>query len=287
MRSLSDVLPGCTAEEIADMLWLACLLPGQPADATQVVDGETRAVPQPGEPSQPAPEETQPPLPARPAMRLAQREAATSEGRMVPATAVGLRTPAVISQGLSTARVLSLFKRVRRPGPPEVDIDATVSATADARQLVIVTSPGHERGLDVALVADTSPVMDVFEPALAEFEALLLRAGAFRSVSRWTLVPGPVMLVRDHVGVEYPSDRLADPSGQRLVLLVTDAAADHWYAGGTWHALRRWAEIMPTAIIDVLPEHYRSYGPLGGSEISMRSRRAEPERRCRCRLVGH
>jgi WD40 repeat protein len=167
-----------------------------------------------------------------------------------------------------------------------VDVEATVEATADARRLVVITSPGRERGLDVALVVDSSLVMSVFHGELAEFEALLRRAGAFRSVTRWTLVPnqphhqagqaadpGPDVMIRDSAGVEHHTDRLLDPSGRRLVLLATDAVADHWYRDGVWQAIRRWAQVMPMAVIDVLPEQYRAQTALGMSAAVVRSRR--------------
>ena len=209
-------------------------------------------------------------------------------GRMVPAIEVGLRSPGPATRPLSTVRALAQFKRIHGPGPPTVDVEATVEATADARRLVVVTSPGRERGLDVALVVDSSLVMNVCHGELAEFEALLRRAGAFRSVTRWTLVPdppshqapvsraagpGPDVLIRDNAGVEHHTDRLLDPSGRRLVLLATDAVADHWYRAGVWRAIQRWAKVMPTAVIDVLPEQYRAQTALGMPAAVMRSRR--------------
>ena len=92
-------------------------------------------------------------------------------------------------------------------------------------------------------------------------------------------MPDVEVLIRDRAGVEHHPDRLIDPSGRRLVLLVTDAAADHWYRPAVWQALRHWAEVMPAAVIHVLPEQYRAQGPLGSSAIGMRSRRpGEPNR---------
>ena len=270
-RSLAAAIPDCTAEEIADILWLAGALPAVPDRARASPDTGTFRAPAPV--SDMSPLETERPQADQPAMMLTQVGGPVSGGRMVPATAVGLRAPVAMSRPLSTARVFSLFKRIHRPGPPEVDIDATVEATADARRLTVVTRPGRERGLDVALVADTSPVMTAFGAALTEFEALLLRAGAFRTVSRWTLVPEPEVLIRDCTGVEHHPDRLIDPSGRRLVLMVTDAAADHWYRAAIWQTLRHWADVMPAALVHVLPEQYRAQGPLGSSAIVMRSRR--------------
>jgi hypothetical protein len=273
-RSLAAAIPDCTAEEIADILWLAGTLPGAPESVPASPDSDEIPPPAPVSDVPPSPpEETERPQADRPEVMLTQNGGPVSGGRMVPATAVGLRAPTAMSRPLSTARVFSLFKRIHRPGPPEVDIDATVEATADARRLTVVARPGRERGLDVALVADTSPVMTAYGNALAEFEALLLRAGAFRSVSRWTLAPDAEVLIRDRAGVEHHPDRLIDPSGRRLVLLVTDAAAEHWYRDAIWQVLQRWAEVMPTTVIHVLPEQYRAQGPLGSSAIAMRSRR--------------
>jgi serine/threonine protein phosphatase PrpC len=268
-RALAAAVPDCTAEEIADMLWLAGALPAAASPDSDEVPAPEPVSDVPASP----PEDAGRPQADQLAVMLTQEEGPISGGLMVPATAVGLRAPAAMRRPLSTARVFSLFKRIRRPGPPEVDIDATVEATADARRLTVVTRPGRERGLDVALVADTSLVMTVYGEVLAQFEALLLRAGAFRSVSRWTLVPDAEVQIRDRAGVEHHPDRLIDPSGRRLVLLVTDAAADHWYRAAVWQALRHWAEVMPTAVIHVLPEQYRAQGPLGSSAIGMRSRR--------------
>jgi FxsC-like protein len=268
-RSLAVAVPYCTAEEIADILWLARLLPAEPGTA-EGSDSVATALSSPGTDAAGG---SGLPENGRAAAIMPQEGDSVSTGRKVPAIAVGLRSPSSVRRPLSTARALSLFKRISSPGPAEIDIDATVEATADARRLTIVTNPGRERGLDVALIADTSPVMSACQNLLTEFETLLIQAGAFRSVSRWTLVPGTEVTIRDHARSEHPPTRLIDPSGRRLVLLVTDATADHWYSPAIWQTLRRWAEMMPTAVVHILPERYRAQGPLGGDAITMRSRR--------------
>jgi hypothetical protein len=148
-----------------------------------------------------------------------------------------------------------------------------VDATAETGQLAVVTRPRSERGLDVALVADTSPAMTACRSAVSDLERLLWQAGAFRSVTRWTLWPGNETLLRDREGrrgTERSADTLIDPSGRRLVLVMTDATTDHWYEPVTWQTLRRWSEVMPTAVVHVLPARYRAYGPLDGSAVAMR-----------------
>jgi signal recognition particle receptor subunit beta len=281
---MARAIPDCTAEEIADILWLAAARRGEPPGSRPSARAE-RGVVQRSEAATPPPQEGQQGT-ARP-RRAQQRPTMLMHGglpvakaRATAATAVGLRAPASMAGAITTGRMFSPFRRIHRPGPWEVDVDATVEATADARRLTIVTRPARERGLDVALVADTSAVMTACHNAVAELEAILIRAGSFRSVSRWTLSPREEeVLVLDRAGAEHIPDRLADPSGRRLVLLVTDATADHWYRAGLWRAIRNWAELMPTAILHVLPKQYGTSGPLGGSPITMRSARpAAPNR---------
>lgn len=274
-RSLAAAVPDCTAEEIADILWLARLLPA----GLGVAEGPDSGGTMPSPPGTGVAGGSGMLKDGRAAVVMPHGRDPVSAGRTVAATPVGLRAPASVSRPLPTARALSLFKRISGPGVPEIDIDATVEATADTRRLTIVTKPGRERGLDVALIADTSPAMSACSNLLTEFEMLLVQAGAFRSVSRWTLVPGTEVTIRDHARVEHPPGRLIDPSGRRLVLLVTDATADHWYHPAIWHTLRRWAEVMPTAVVHILPERYRAQGPLGSDAITMRSRRpGDPNR---------
>jgi signal recognition particle receptor subunit beta len=275
---MARAIPDCTAEEIADILWLAAARRAEPLGSRASPQAE-RAVVQPsGAPTPPPPQGEQGTVrPRRAEQRptmLMHGGLPVPEARVAAATAVGLRAPASMAGAITTGRMFSPFRRIHRPGPWEVDVDATVEATADARRLTIVTRPARERGLDVALVADTSPVMTACRNAVAELEAILIRAGSFRSVSRWTLSPhAEEVLVLDRAGAEHIPDRLADPSGRRLVLLVTDATADHWYHAGLWRAIRNWAELMPTAILHVLPKQYGTSGPLGGSPITMRSAR--------------
>jgi signal recognition particle receptor subunit beta len=296
-RSVARALPDATADEIADILWLARarhvapVRPDPRPGAAAAAQREQRPSPRhaagtpPREPPREPPRKSVPSArgaddAGEPAALLSHGRPTVPGARSIAATAVGLRAPESMAGPLTTGRMFSPFRRIRRPGPWEVDVDATVEATADARWLTIVTRPARERGLDVALVADVSPVMSAYRDAVAELESILIRAGSFRSVSRWTLSPrAEDVLVRDRAGAEHLPDRLADPSGRRLVLLVTDATADHWYRPGLWRAMRDWAELMPTAVLHVLPEQYRTAGPLGGSPITVRSPRpAAPNR---------
>ncbi|GAA1499874.1 hypothetical protein GCM10009827_003960 [Dactylosporangium maewongense] len=287
--ALAEQMPDATPEEIADLLWLtartiptaaptavAATVPvdGSPADVAAAADGQPPPVLDAG----PAPpREAETPAPAHRHGLVEHSVAGTTPAAPAPAVAVGLRAPDATDRPDATARSFAAFRRIRRPGRPVVDVDATVEATADARRLTLVTRPVDERGLDVAVVVDRLSTAAVWAGLLTEFELLLRRSGAFRMVHRWDLVPGdtpdhPVRL-RDAAKVHHPADRIVDPTGRRLILVITDGVADHWYAPPVWTALRRWAALAPTAIVHLLPERYLGSVALGRPDVAVRGRR--------------
>ena len=178
-RCMARAIPDCTAEEIADILWLAAARRAEPLGSRASSQAERAVVQQSGAPTPPPQEGEQGTVrPRRAEQRptmLMHGSLPVAEARVAAATVVGLRAPASMAGAITTGRMFSPFRRIHRPGPYEVDVDATVEATADARRLTIVTRPARERGLDVALVADTSPVMTACRNAVAELEAILIR----------------------------------------------------------------------------------------------------------------
>jgi GTPase SAR1 family protein len=281
VQALAEQMPDSTAEDIADLLWVAALTvaTGDPS-AGAADDADAPA----GAPERPPITDAEPlssdlAAGGTPSQQhdLVEPGTAVAFTGSTAATTVGLRVPAATDRPDLTARSFAAFRRIRRPGHPVVDVDATVDATADAGRLMLVTRPADERGLDVAVVVDRLATAAVWTDTIAEFEQLLRRSGAFRQVSRWDLVPGarpdaPVRL-RDAAGMPHPAGRIVDPTGRRLVLLITDAVAPHWYTTPIWAALQRWASLVPTAIVNVLPEHYLESTALGRPDVAVRARR--------------
>lgn len=276
-RVLAAALPEYVGEDLADILWLAARYdqPVEPA-APQLTPVEPPSRPtDPGdEPHRPVTDDGQD---AVTELALADDEPKTEPTPMVPATEVGLDVPVVARPTPATATALSLFRRVRRPGPPTVDVDGTVEATADARRLVVVTRPARERGLDVAIVVDQTPVATVWAEAIADLEATLRRTGAFRAVTRWSLDTAnrsaDELVLRDVAGAAHGTDFIIDPSGRRLVLVLTDSSAQRWHSRPIWQALARWARTMPTALLHLLPRSYWGYTATGRPAAVARSRR--------------
>ena len=180
-------------------------------------------------------------------------------GPPVPATEVAFGAPRPIRDPLTLPMALRRLRRIRAPGTVvTVDIDATVEATADAggRLMTVLTRP-LERALDLALVIDGAPTMDIWEGTFDELERLLAQTGAFRSVSRWTLrLSGDAAQLESQDRRAQPPRRLIDPSGRRVVLLATDGRDEAWYSAAPWDMLDAWCAAMPTALVQVLPQHY-------------------------------
>ena len=177
----------------------------------------------------------------------------------VPATEVAFGAPRPIHDPLTLPMALRRLRRIMTPGPDvSVDIDATVEATADAggRLMTVLTRPPR-RALDLALVADGAPSMDIWAGTFDELERLLAQTGAFRSVTRWTLrLSGDAVQLESRDGRAQPPRRLIDPTGRRLVLLATDGRDETWYSAAPWDMLDAWCASMPTALLQVLPQHY-------------------------------
>ena len=263
-RSLAVALPNCTAEDITDLLLCLSTQPAPPLGGARLNSSEFR----------------QSTIPQRihwrtgwphPGAKLRGYRTLRSVSGTVAAITKTSQAPGSSDNPLATAPVLGSFKRITRPGPPAVDVDATVEATADAGRLTVVTTSVRERGMDVAVIADMSLVMTACQSLVTELVNLLHRSNVFRSVSNWSLVPG-TLLLRDSKGLEHNPANLADPWGRRLILVVTDAIADHWYAPGIWQLIKNWAGQMPTTVLYVLPAQYRAWSALGESDLTIRYR---------------
>ena len=288
-----------SAEEILDVLWLSAIRAGPQPDLA----GEPAAPPVADHADDPEREHASPPdnplpppadgsegeeaaglllrLPdGGPGSDVADADAGSEPGELIPAAEVGFGAPRPIRDAAALPRALRRLRQVRQPGPRlTVDVDATVEATADAGgTLVPVFTRPLERSLDLALVVDGAPAMRVWDDTFDELTRLMAQTGAFRSVERWRLITdgtgtdGMVSLA-DASGKVQPTHRLIDPSGRRVVFIATSASAEAWYTPGPWEAVAAWAAAMPTALIQVLPRQYWAATALGEPYVTARAGR--------------
>ncbi|MBD3006109.1 zinc ribbon domain-containing protein [Streptomyces sp. 5-10] len=270
-------------EELLDALWLAgrlpagaedapllrCLTrppvaapPDAPPEEEAVADGDYLLAPPAsrGALGPPSGSDAGPagPLHAAPnRSRPADRRAPDTAG------ALPLRVPEgkALRAELRIGRALRPLKQ-HRPSVSkrELDVDATVAALAETGLPDVALRPARERWLDLALVIDDGMSMLLWQRLATEIRAMMERLGAFRVVRTYGLhsrgPAGPPELSArpfDPSSAARPSQTLADPSGQTLVLVLSDGMGPAWRDGRKHAAVERWARCGPTAILHALP----------------------------------
>ncbi|WP_432073370.1 SAV_2336 N-terminal domain-related protein [Streptomyces wuyuanensis] len=274
------------AEQLCDVLWLARHTrrpepppePGQrPAAPVPAPHGETRARPaSPGEPSGPgdAPDRGHPA--PRPALdgedrRVALYPVPRRDGLPRPgpgedraALTVGVPAAPVLPAPLELQRALRPLQRYRPAAPPArtvLDEAATAERSARAGGLVLPVFAGVSRA-DAVLqfVMDASSSMRVWDRLFAELQLVFARLGAFRDVQVRYLHQGPdgapaVSRSPDPAAAPlHSADRLSDPTGRRVTVLLSDCAGPLWHSGRAHRLLHRLARQSPAAVVQPLPQ---------------------------------
>ncbi|CAM3499229.1 FxSxx-COOH system tetratricopeptide repeat protein [Kibdelosporangium persicum] len=267
-----------TAMEVKDALWLAGIIrahteatpldvpPDDPVSPT--VDPTVLDPPDRTKPSQPQPD---PDL----GVSWSTRFARSGDGAPPRATAQIGSPSRELPHSAQLARALRpLMKRSPSPWKRVVNEEATAVRAAQDGMWLPVLDPAPWRRFEVVLVVDTAASMEVWRETVAEFRELLRQQGAFRNV-RTLLVDCStsdlVLRVEGPAGAVHSTRHLVDPTGRRLVLVMTDAIANAWRDGSAEQVLAGWANRMPLAIINVLPSRLWSWGGLSPRRVSLSS----------------
>ncbi|MBT2544235.1 protein kinase [Streptomyces sp. ISL-44] len=188
----------------------------------------------------------------------AERQAAHSDR-----AAMAVRTPGVKAlEGaeLRLGRALRPLKQLRTDVlRTELDVNATVSAIAETGLPEAVLRPARTRWLDLALLVDDGVSMLLWQQLAGEIRGLMERCGAFRHVRVHGLdsrdPAGPRLSSRPYgeTGATLPLSTVHDPSGNTLLLVVSDGVGRAWRDGSMHQALLRAASAGPTAVVHALP----------------------------------
>lgn len=266
VAALAGSLFDVDAHTIADALWLAATsVPAAPRrDAVETPEDRPEAVPP--LPHHPAIDHPVLEQPARPAAAVDAGvplfEPNPRTGTVRRGLPVTVPTPNALPASAAIARALRPFTRRWRHGHGvQLDVDATVERYAENRTLVPVLRPAPERWFDVVLVVDSAPAMAVWRDTVRAFHTLLAELGVFRAVHTWTLSAGDSrVVVRDNLCREFTlkaaESLVRVPDARRLVLVVSDFAAENWRRAPLWELVSAWARTVPTAIIDPLPMRF-------------------------------
>ncbi|CAL9583059.1 SAV_2336 N-terminal domain-related protein [Streptomyces sp. enrichment culture] len=265
------------AEQLCDALWLARWT--RSADATDPApepgDGlAPPAVRPPARSVAPPPHETRPPSPERPdapaARRVALYPLPPGEGTGVRgagrarALPVGVPAAPVLPAPLELLRALRPLQGYRSPATPlrsELDEVGTAEVSARAGGLILPVRRYLTRGdARLQLVLDASSSMRVWGRLFAELAQIFSRLGAFSDVQVSHLHQGPdggpaVSRSADPHGAPlHAADRLSDPTGRRIVVLVSDCAGPLWHSGHAHRLLHHLSRQGPVAVLQPLPQ---------------------------------
>jgi hypothetical protein len=279
-----------TPAELADALWLAALrrasrrVPPVGAEAPPAGDvpaeredrgaTEKPAKPSQAEPSQPSPipqPDLPEPTPAQPSPVLPVLATLPVRGTPPSGVMVSAAARPQLPDSLSLARAMRpLRRRVPSATRHVLDEEATADLQAEQRLWLPALAPGNEPAFDLALVVDDSESMALWGEKVREFRLLCERLGAFRDVRLWHLSATgdgaraqPVLRGLPRTSGGRDERELVDPSGRRLILVVTDGVHPRWRpAGPLGPVLARWALASPLAIVQPFPQRLWNRSPL-------------------------
>lgn len=259
------------AEQIADLLWLALQMEEvkvTPTPETQILEPETPIETNNSDSQLTTPPQKKPPVSRKdsipvylpPTSKPSQQKPNQSVSEGIPfkaPTAPALRNPLALARALRP-----LMRKVPSQIKTVLDEEETVTQIAEKRVWTPVLKPAPERWLDVALVVEETRSTVIWREIIAEFQRLIELQGAFRYVRTWSLKAdedGEIKLfTKGNLSgnkQRYRSEKeLFEPTGRRLVLLVSDCISPLWRQGKIHEFLKRLSNAQPLAIVQLLPE---------------------------------
>ncbi|MFC8830832.1 SAV_2336 N-terminal domain-related protein [Streptomyces sp. NPDC057137] len=264
-------------EELLDVLWLAGNLPPDAAPLARA--GLPTANHQQSGPQDESPRPTPDPPPAtagdRPGsepsrhstselpLRAASKADRSGKADSTPRRALAVRAPDSRLLGARELRLGKSLRPLRQRFPDhrrqELDVARTVAAMADTGLPETVTRPVRTRWLSLALLVDDGVSMVLWQRLATEVRTLMERAGAFRDIRVYGLdtrgAHAPLLNTRPYGnrGPYRTPASVSDPTGDTLVLVVSDGVGEAWWNGRMREAMTLWARCGPTAVVHALP----------------------------------
>ncbi|MGV9454529.1 SAV_2336 N-terminal domain-related protein [Streptomyces sp. NPDC003635] len=281
-RALEDSGANAGPEELADILWLAARI-GAAAERSSVPDSPAPDA----EPDEAPLPEPAPTGPGSPGFERTEEFYHAGDATAAPGLArqrvdlVRVRRAASVRDPLALMRALrplgrSAGRAEDRNGPwLELDEELTVHRTVEQRVPMPVLRPRRGRWLDLALVVDAHHSMLLWHDLVAELRRVFVQTGIFRDVRTWYLrgtgAEEPLYVARTPEGEPRSVQEVSDPSGHRLVLVITDTVAGGWAGAEVAHMLRQWAGHGPVALLNVLPRRLWDRGAVRPRSVAVRS----------------
>ncbi|MFC0533309.1 TIR-like protein FxsC [Phytohabitans kaempferiae] len=265
VAALARALPDVTALEVAEAVWLAQFAKGAVPSLAAEPDTAGLAPDPPPEQGTPVPPRVTGPddgATPEPVAEMYPDTAAHGDSEVTDALRVGAPRVPALPAALRLARAMRPL-RVRVPSRHALAVDeaATAERIAVDKLWVPVRRPVPEPRFNLALIADGSPSMLVWDRTVDEFQLLLQQVGAFRTISTYAfdserLEPGrPLQLepVGPMAGATLDPSTIVDPTQRLLILVVTDGIGRGWHDGRMDRQVQRWAAVNHLQVVNVLP----------------------------------
>ncbi len=184
---------------------------------------------------------------------------------VVTAPLVWPTAPALPNARLIARALRPLAVTVDSPWRQELDDEATASWAAETGQWLPRWRAAPWRRHEVVLVADTSLSMEIWQPTVREFRDVLRRQGAFRDVRTYSLdfsLPAQKLVLRTEGGAARGWRDLLDPTGRRLVIVMTDTVGAAWHSGVAGRLLAGWGRSMPVVVVQTMGQRLWHWGGL-------------------------
>lgn len=288
---MTDVAPqlstdALTADEIADAVWLAARIA-----AANPQQAEPHHEPAPTT-SQPPPLSTTPPTqppttpwPLEEAPPAARTSAPTTQVPLEP-IAARPRLPPLSPTPSPNARLPDLPDGLSKALRPlnqlvpskrryELDEEETATAAAETGVWLPMHRRSYEHPFEVVLVVDRGSSMRMWERTANGFRTLLERQGAFLDVKTVSVDTDETTIrsVETTPSTSCPPAQLADPTGRRLILVLTDTVGPAWRSGSMFGLLSQWSRTCHVALVHMLPAERWSWT---GIQVTPRTLRDRP-----------
>ncbi|WP_307793371.1 FxSxx-COOH system tetratricopeptide repeat protein [Amycolatopsis sp. MtRt-6] len=261
--------------DVADALWLIAATRTDETRLRPAMPHRPPDVPRSGDPL-PMPLELPPPA-ARPEpvpVLESPRQVFAGAAAEVPSATDSAPQSQPVSGSVRPSVIVRALRTLKRRVPAWhehvviVDEAATAERVAESGFWWPVTEPELERWLDLTVVVDTARSMTLWRSTVKAFRAGLEQLGAFRTIQYRRLDTQssghrrgrPRLYGETSSSAPRDPSELIDPTGRRIVLVVTDGVGDLWRSGGVSAVLAEWASVMPTTVLHVLPQRLWSRG---------------------------
>ena len=248
-------------ENIADLLWLANYVDAPEAVTVEIPEDE---VEDGNEDMVEIEIDNTPPAPEFSLYSQTSQQTQTKKGKG-PQKGIPFQTPTApaLRKTLELGRSLRpLMRRIDSYTQTVLDEEATAEQTAERQFCMTMVQPARERWVELALVIEDSASSFLWRDTMRDFQQVLERQGAFRTVSVWylqTSASGAMALyAKRPIPETMPRPRdpkgLVDASGRRLIVVVSDCISPAWAQGRLQtDYLELWAKHGPVAILQMLP----------------------------------